>query len=587
MCKVEVALKRILRQYRAAKPCRVPDTSPRDVNDSFWVDVSFQRRVFCEVIHDEICTRFPPPSSYTLSFLKRYVNDLGKNTVLDELVEMIVELEMEMRRHHDVEGVTGYRTYEVESPLIKHVTFRESTTFNETGLTTWEAGWRLFEMVLCYPNYFLGRRCLEFGSGVGMLGPALFAHFRTRKSSFSTVHQSNHPAHTATTELSPLASDFMPPQHSVDHPSLTPSNNHTPSPWQPSSLSSPPASQTAPSTFVNRHPQQLSTTTSLPSPPSTMHVPLASPAGDPPTSLVLTDYDPKIVDNIAINLRANGVPVSHMDLFCASQSAQPALSIHETTNSTDAACIHTSTAISTDPAADNNQFQHPKPQRYLSYGDSASTDHPTSTEANPDPASTCDVEHRIFLPDDSVCSTQISEDVDISVAHLDLEEEGLCQKLDGLAKQGKCRLEGPPGRGIDMVLAADLFFDPGLIGATVRATAALLHSTPTGSNCSPPKEYQGSKHVRSPHPGHPQADSHGEDCSHSSLPQSPRKPPQEAFALYVTAVRNENTYQGMLQCLTDHGLCYEDVTECYPPVGLVEYDPTLVRLLEVTRRVTC
>eukprot|EP01104_Vermistella_antarctica_P015382 TRINITY_DN503_c0_g1_i2.p1 TRINITY_DN503_c0_g1~~TRINITY_DN503_c0_g1_i2.p1 ORF type:complete len:286 (+),score=60.50 TRINITY_DN503_c0_g1_i2:1031-1888(+) len=57
-----------------------------------------------------------------------------------------------------------------ESMVTITTTVKTQTVGNLVGLTTWTAGFFLAELMLAQPGIVKGRRCVEFGSGVGLTG---------------------------------------------------------------------------------------------------------------------------------------------------------------------------------------------------------------------------------------------------------------------------------------------------------------------------------------------------------------------------------------------------------------------------------
>eukprot|EP00735_Rhodelphis_limneticus_P000770 TRINITY_DN11296_c0_g1::TRINITY_DN11296_c0_g1_i1::g.705::m.705 TRINITY_DN11296_c0_g1::TRINITY_DN11296_c0_g1_i1::g.705 ORF type:complete len:548 (-),score=89.52,sp/Q86JB0/Y8324_DICDI/28.75/2e-15,Methyltransf_16/PF10294.4/6.3e-09,Methyltransf_16/PF10294.4/35,MTS/PF05175.9/5.1e-05,Methyltransf_18/PF12847.2/0.00095,Methyltransf_18/PF12847.2/1.3e+03,PrmA/PF06325.8/0.032,Methyltransf_26/PF13659.1/0.21,DUF605/PF04652.11/0.11,PCMT/PF01135.14/0.15 TRINITY_DN11296_c0_g1_i1:465-2108(-) len=171
-------------RHRAVQICVIPEICRQiaynaaveepGVEDlsKWWTTTEAQERIYNEVVKEDLIVKCPPPRKHTFSFLKRYVDALGNREIYDPLLEIFMDY-LQEKSDAPAGQVTGYRTYELRNSDLKLVTLREASTFNETGLTSWEAGWYLFEFILKHPELFAGQRVLEFGSGLGSVGVAL------------------------------------------------------------------------------------------------------------------------------------------------------------------------------------------------------------------------------------------------------------------------------------------------------------------------------------------------------------------------------------------------------------------------------
>eukprot|EP01104_Vermistella_antarctica_P015383 TRINITY_DN503_c0_g1_i3.p1 TRINITY_DN503_c0_g1~~TRINITY_DN503_c0_g1_i3.p1 ORF type:complete len:498 (+),score=92.33 TRINITY_DN503_c0_g1_i3:300-1793(+) len=208
-----------------------------------WVSLRCQNLFYRHVLRDPFCVDYPPPSPFSLKFIRAYVSaveDSRRHGVLDELLEEVygrmaltgTTRSLGAISSPDEPSNWGYKSYAIvvadldainqvkivaskgdgkddrrfvthqqrvndedhesqntqeegtneqepepmrvtsahESMVTITTTVKTQTVGNLVGLTTWTAGFFLAELMLAQPGIVKGRRCVEFGSGVGLTG---------------------------------------------------------------------------------------------------------------------------------------------------------------------------------------------------------------------------------------------------------------------------------------------------------------------------------------------------------------------------------------------------------------------------------
>ncbi|KAJ3038530.1 Protein fam86a [Rhizophlyctis rosea] len=168
-------LSTIQRQYFQMVPLRQFVWPP-----SISLDEDNQNLLLNSTALSPLATTFPPSKSYSLRFLKTLMSvvENAKEEVCDLLYESYVSL-LATTKHDDPHITAGkvcHKSYFLpvgKENIGRCITLCESeaTISNgTTGLRTWEAAIRFGEYLLFDPSVVAGKRVVELGAGVGLVG---------------------------------------------------------------------------------------------------------------------------------------------------------------------------------------------------------------------------------------------------------------------------------------------------------------------------------------------------------------------------------------------------------------------------------
>uniref|UniRef100_G3S5W9 FAM86 N-terminal domain-containing protein n=1 Tax=Gorilla gorilla gorilla TaxID=9595 RepID=G3S5W9_GORGO len=132
-----------------------------------------------------VCVKHPPSVKYVRCFLSELIkkHEAVHTEPLDELYEALAETLMAK------ESTQGHQSYLLSSG--GSVTLSESTAIishGTTGLVTWDAALYLAEWAIKNPAAFINRTVLEFGSGAGLTGLAIYKMCHPGAYIFSDPH---------------------------------------------------------------------------------------------------------------------------------------------------------------------------------------------------------------------------------------------------------------------------------------------------------------------------------------------------------------------------------------------------------------
>jgi predicted nicotinamide N-methyase len=158
----------------------------RDINN---LDISLtdltpetQERFINQISHQQL----KPDASYSRKFLKKYAQHIESHghEASESLVLMMADLMITKERDED-----NYRVYSIKDTAI---VLRESNRLivnGTTGLRTWEAALYFTEWLSCKGDIFSGKRVLEFGSGLGLVGIAMASIANAARVSLTDTHE--------------------------------------------------------------------------------------------------------------------------------------------------------------------------------------------------------------------------------------------------------------------------------------------------------------------------------------------------------------------------------------------------------------
>eukprot|EP00741_Cyanophora_paradoxa_P017197 tig00020960_g16609.t1 len=127
-----------------------------------------QAAVLAMLQEDPIISRYPPSRRYVQSLLKSYMDTVA--AAGEECSEALLEIAIGSAGPNTKERIC-YKSYDsgVGRPPI---TLRLSEDLSNVGMTSWEAGFLLAEVIMHRPELTRGLSVLEVGSGIGLTGVA-------------------------------------------------------------------------------------------------------------------------------------------------------------------------------------------------------------------------------------------------------------------------------------------------------------------------------------------------------------------------------------------------------------------------------
>ncbi|XP_030862501.2 putative protein N-methyltransferase FAM86B2 isoform X7 [Gorilla gorilla gorilla] len=181
----ELLLQGFERRFLAARtlrsfPWQSLEAKLRDSSDS-----ELLRDILHKTVKHPVCVKHPPSVKYARCFLSELIkkHEAVHTEPLDELYEALAETLMAK------ESTQGHRRCLLSSG--GSVTLSESTAIishGTTGLVTWDAALYLAEWAIKNPAAFINRTVLEFGSGAGLTGLAIYKMCHPGAYIFSDPH---------------------------------------------------------------------------------------------------------------------------------------------------------------------------------------------------------------------------------------------------------------------------------------------------------------------------------------------------------------------------------------------------------------
>ncbi|XP_076037373.1 protein-lysine N-methyltransferase EEF2KMT-like isoform X1 [Oratosquilla oratoria] len=148
-----------------------------------------QQKFLEQTLYHPIAVEYPPTAAYTRLFLKTLISkleDLG-HTVDEEVYCAYTRLLACSQGQED--DLSYFRTYFVTPSII--ITMHETGQLvadGTTGLYTWEAGHVMSQWCLDNAHIFTGKKILELGAGLGLLGLVVIKGCQPAGYTFSDHH---------------------------------------------------------------------------------------------------------------------------------------------------------------------------------------------------------------------------------------------------------------------------------------------------------------------------------------------------------------------------------------------------------------
>ncbi|CAL4069593.1 unnamed protein product, partial [Meganyctiphanes norvegica] len=170
-------------------------------DSDYEISQSYQQDILNNTVCHPTAVQYPPSSSYSKLFLKTLISKIEESG--QEVQEDLYTTYTDLLSCNEGDIDSCYKTYcfgENVSVTLKET--KKMVVGGTTGMLTWEAGCFLTEWCLRNSQLFAGKRILELGAGLGLLGLGVIKQCNPESYIFSDRHHGVLDALASNLELS-------------------------------------------------------------------------------------------------------------------------------------------------------------------------------------------------------------------------------------------------------------------------------------------------------------------------------------------------------------------------------------------------